>query len=74
MSHHLPFSGLEIFGPFHVKRGRGSQKTYGCVIVCFATRAVHIEDVGSLETDSFIEALRRFISLRGADKEIWGDN
>ena len=62
------FTGLDIFGPFHVKRGRGSQKIY--IFVCFVTRAVHIEDVGSIETDSFIQALRRFISLHGAAKEI----
>ena len=65
---------LDIFGLFHVKRGRGSQKIYGCIFVCFVTRAAHIEDVGSLETDSFIQALRRFISSRGAAKEIWSDN
>ena len=35
---------------------------------------VHIEDVSSLETNSFIQALRRFISNRGYPKEIWSDN
>lgn len=34
----------------------------------------HIEDVGSLETDTFIQALRRFMNVRGAAKEIWSDN
>ena len=68
------FTGLDIFGPFSVKRGRSSQKIYGCIFVCFTTRAVHIEDVGSLETDTFILALRRFISVRGAVKELWSDN
>ncbi len=68
------FTGLDIFGPFHVKRGRGSQKIYGCIFICFVTRAIHIEDVSSLETDSFIQALRRFIALRDAAKEIWSDN
>ena len=60
------FTGLDIFGPFTVKRGRSSQKIYGCIFVCFTTRAVNIEDVGSLETDTFVLALRRFISVRGA--------
>jgi hypothetical protein len=68
------FTGLDIFGPFTVKRGRSSQKIYGCIFVCFTTRAVHIEYVGSLETDTFILALRRFISVRGAAKELWSDN
>ncbi|XP_068676121.1 uncharacterized protein [Montipora foliosa] len=31
-------------------------------------------DVGSLETDAFIQALRRFISVHGSPKKIWSDN
>ena len=42
--------------------------------MCFTSRANHVEDVGSLETDAFIQALRRFICTRGAVKEIWSDN
>lgn len=42
--------------------------------MCFTSKAIHIEDVGSLETDAFIQALRRFICTRGAVKEIWSDN
>ena len=45
---------------FHVKRGQGAEKVYGCLFTCFTSRAVHIEDVSSLETDSFIKARRRF--------------
>ena len=63
-----------MFGPSHVKRGRSAEKVYGCLFTCFTSRAVHIEDVSSLETDSFIQALRRFISNRGYPKEIWSDN
>ena len=44
------------------------------VFVCFNNRAIHIEDVGSLETDAFIQALHRFISVRGSPKKIWSDN
>ena len=36
-----------------VKRGRGTEKVYGCLFTCFTSPAVHIEDVSSLETDSF---------------------
>lgn len=39
-----------------------------------SSRAIHIKDVGSLETDAFIQALRRFISIRRAVEEIWSDN
>ncbi|KAK3716441.1 hypothetical protein QZH41_007049 [Actinostola sp. cb2023] len=68
------YTGVDFFGPFHVKRGRGTVKIYGCIFVCFNTRAVHLEDVSSLETDTFIQALHRFISVRGRPKEIWSDN
>ena len=68
------YTGLDFFGPFYVKRGRGTEKVYGCIFVCFTTRAIHIEDVGSLEADDFIQALRRFVCTRGATKEIWSDN
>lgn len=73
--HEPPFTytGLDFFGPFHVKRGRGTDKVYGCIFVCLTLRAIHIEDVGSLETDAIIRALRRFTCLRGAVKEIWSD-
>lgn len=68
------FTGLDFFGPFYVKRARSVIKVYGCIFVCFNSRAVHIEDVSSLETGTFILALHRFISVCGCPKEIWSDN
>jgi hypothetical protein len=68
------YTGVDFFGPFFVKRGRSSVKVYACIFVCFNSRAIHIEDVSSLETDTFIQALRRFISNRGSPKRIWSDN
>ena len=45
-------------------------KRYGALFTCLASRAVHIEVADSLETDSFINALRRFICRRGSVREI----
>jgi hypothetical protein len=67
-------SGVDYFGPFFVKRGRGTEKRYGCIFTCLATRAVHIEIAHSLEADSFINCLQRFIARRGKVKSLRSDN
>ena len=71
-----PFSfvGVDFFGPFMVKRGRSLVKRYGCIFTCMNVRAVHIEVVQSLETDSFINALQRFVCRRGQPEQMYSDN
>ena len=56
---------LIFFGPFLVKSRRSTVKYYGCLFTCLYSRAVHVETCCSLSSDSFLLALRRFISLRG---------
>lgn len=70
-----PFTntGLDCFGPFYTKRGRAQVKRYGVIFTCLAVRAVHIEVADSLSTDSFINALRRFIARRGQVKSVYCD-
>ncbi|XP_035215739.1 uncharacterized protein LOC118189268 [Stegodyphus dumicola] len=48
-------------------------KIYVCVFVCFSAKAVHLEQVGDMTTDSFIAALKRFIARRGRPKEMYSD-
>ncbi|XP_041484654.1 uncharacterized protein LOC121431209 [Lytechinus variegatus] len=71
-----PFTntGVDFFGPFLTKHGRSMQKRYGCVFTCLVTRAVHLEMASSLDTDSFINTLRRFINRRGQPKVMLSDN
>lgn len=71
-----PFSyvGVDYFGPFLVKQGRSLVKRYGCLFTCLTIRAIHVEIAHSLDTDSFISALRRFISRRGRPEVIFSDN
>ena len=64
------YCGVDFSGPWHVQRGRSVVKRYGALFTCLASTAVHIEVANSLETDSFINALRRFICRRGLVREI----
>ena len=71
-----PFAkvGTDFFGPFVVKRARSELKRYGCVFTCLVTRAIHIEVTHNLTTDSFLNALQRFIARRGKPDMIRSDN
>ncbi|XP_022778085.1 uncharacterized protein LOC111319602 [Stylophora pistillata] len=71
-----PFSkiGVDYFGPTMVKYSRKQEKHYGCLFTCLVTRAVHLEVAKSLETDSFIKALKRFIARSGPPSDIYSDN
>ncbi|XP_056022161.1 eukaryotic translation initiation factor 3 subunit J-A [Ostrea edulis] len=71
-----PFSnvGMDYFGPFQLKRGRSTVKRYGVTFTCMVLRAVHLEMAFSLDTDSCINAIRRFIARRGKPNLIRSDN
>ena len=57
------YCGVDYFGPFTtIKEGRKELKHYGVLFTCMSSRAIHLETAASLDTDSFINALRRFLS------------
>ncbi|XP_061180594.1 uncharacterized protein LOC133189205 [Saccostrea echinata] len=75
-----PFSsvGVDVFGPWPVvaRRTRGGlshSKRWAVLFTCMKTRAIHIEIIEEMSSSSFINALRRFISIRGPLKEIRSD-
>ena len=75
-----PFTyvGVDTFGPWQVvaRRTRGGQansKRWALLFTCLTTRAVHIEVVEEMSSSCFINALRRFVSIRGPVKQFRSD-
>jgi hypothetical protein len=60
----------EFFCPHEEK----DEKSWGCLFVCFYTRAVHLELVEDMTADSFLKALYRMCGRRGAPSYLWSDN
>ena len=50
------------------------QGRYGVIFTCLTIRAIHIEVANSLDTESLINALRRFIARRGLPEVMRSDN
>ena len=73
--HEPPFTyvGVDYFGPIEVKQRRSRVKHWVWLFTCLTVCAIHVEVAHSLNTDSMINALRRFINLRGCPKEIRSD-
>ena len=75
-----PFTyvGVDAFGPWNIvtRRTRGGQansKRWAIMFSCLVSRGIHIEVIEEMSSSSFINALRRFVSLRGAVKEFRSD-
>ncbi|XP_018362699.1 PREDICTED: uncharacterized protein LOC108760890, partial [Trachymyrmex cornetzi] len=71
-------TGVDYCGPFYVRdrirRNSKQYKAYVAIFVCMVVKAVHIELVEDLTTDSFIAALKRFMARRGKVRNIYSDN
>jgi hypothetical protein len=69
-------TGMDYAGPFELKMGRAKarKKVWVLVLTCMATRAVHFEPTGGMETTHVINALSRFIDIRGTPVTITSDN
>ncbi|GFT19709.1 integrase catalytic domain-containing protein [Trichonephila clavipes] len=68
-----PFSvfGIDFGGPLYTK---DENKHYIVLFTCAVTRALHLELVNNLTTETFLLALRRFISRRGLYSKNLTDN
>ena len=68
--------GCDFFGPFIIKgevqkRTRG--KCFGVIFTCLVSRAVHVDISQNYSTDSCLQVMRRFASLRGWPRYIYSD-
>ena len=75
-----PFTyvGLDVFGPWQVvtRRTRGGaakDKRWAVIFTCLTVRAVHIEIIEAMDASSFLNALRRFLALRGPVSQFRSD-
>ncbi|KAL0149811.1 hypothetical protein M9458_054859 [Cirrhinus mrigala] len=67
-------TGMDCFGPFQIKIGRRCEKRWGIIFKCLTTRSVHLDLLTSIDTDSFLMALRRFVARRGTPAELYSDH
>lgn len=66
-------TGMDCFGPFEIKVGRRLEKRWGIIFKCLTVRTVHLDLLTSMDADSFLMALRRFIAWSGTPAEPYSD-
>ena len=57
-----------------MKEGRKELKGYGVIFTCLASQAIHIEVANSLNTDTFLNAIRRSFALHGPIHQLKSDH
>ncbi|GBO28884.1 hypothetical protein AVEN_13783-1 [Araneus ventricosus] len=71
-------TGKDLCGPFLIKnkyQRKGPEiKVYVCIFICLVTKAIHLEIISDLTSQSLIATLKRFISRRGKCHKIFSDN
>lgn len=72
------YCGVNYAGPVILWEGKRcsarNHKAYIAFFMCFATKAIHIELVSKLISDTFLAAFRRFISQKGKPVCMYSDN
>lgn len=68
------YTGVDCFGLISVTVGRRTEKRWGIIFTCMTIRAIHLEVIYSMNSDSCIMSLRNFIARRGTPNVIISDN
>ena len=71
-----PFSvtGFDFTGALYVHCGGEEIKVYVCLFTCATSRAIHLEMVADLSTETFLLAFWRFVGCRSTPQLIISDN
>ena len=68
-------TGMDYAGPFLIRQGHTRRPVHiEAYLVCFVTKAVHLELVSDQTTEVFLAALDRFIDRRGLPLHLYSDN
>ncbi|XP_065062391.1 uncharacterized protein LOC135689168 [Rhopilema esculentum] len=74
-AHAFDAVGIDFAGPLYVRTEDNSlKKVYIALFTCATTRALHIEVVPDMTTNTFLLCLKRFVSRRGIPRIIVTDN
>lgn len=65
--------GVDLFGPYQVSVKRSLEKRWGVVYTCLTSRAVYLDVVPDLSSDSMVMSIRNCNSRRGPIKHIYCD-
>ena len=67
---------MDLFGPILIRdtvKKRVHKKVWGVIFNCTVTRAVHLDLTEDYGTDSILQTIRKFTSIRGCPGEIQSD-
>lgn len=69
------YTGVDFAGPLSVQApATADHKVWICLYTCFVTRAVHLDAVPDMSTQTFIRCLKRFAARRGLPRRFISDN
>ena len=72
--HPFTYTGVDFSGALYVRRGEEEVKVYLCLFTCATTRALHLEIVQDLSTETFLLAFRKFAARRLLPTIMTSDN